>query len=195
MGAIGLILRCLCSSFRIVYTLCSTSARARRPYMCDGASVEYYDGECDMVLPMFVWWDAEHDAGRPIPSDANYAPRGSSGRARYVARSFQHIERSRRMRCVEDIERGAITLTEANDRMNDWYKLRDSLEAEGAVGPRFQECGVCLDEVNSVKCMPCTHELCATCFDKIRSMGGDITCPFCRAPIKDYVYGDALYIV
>lgn len=202
MGAIRLIFECIYSSFTIVralYNTGSAESKVRVPYMCDDEANEYYDISCGHTMPMFVWWDAEYDAGRAIPRNANYAPRDSPSRARYVANSFQRVERSRRVRCIDDIDRGAITLTEANDRMNAWYRLRDELETV-AIPPQFavnhdKECGICLDDVTNVKCLPCGHELCNTCFDMIRSMGIDLTCPYCRSAITEYVYDEAYYIV
>ena len=44
----------------------------------------------------------------------------------------------------------------------------------------MSECGVCLEckPINQFKILSCTHNLCETCYPKLRSN----KCPFCRTP-------------
>ena len=53
-----------------------------------------------------------------------------------------------------------------------------------------EECGICLIEItdiNNLKVLKCSHQLCITCFNNIKnhfySKNVEIFCPFCRAKI------------
>ena len=52
------------------------------------------------------------------------------------------------------------------------------------------ECGICYENYKKLKTLvACKHQICKSCYpiwiEKVKKMGREPTCPFCRTPIKE----------
>ena len=151
-------------------------------------------------LPMFVWWDQEHYAGRNVPE--SHVPLGSLLREDYVQKSLDDVERARRIQYIQMVERNCLTLNEANERIERWHDLRRRLlDNEASAGETIEilsnhsVCGICFEDKACVELLQCRHTICDTCFNKIRSISDVSICPYCRSDISTYRYDGEVYLI
>ncbi|XP_063688628.1 E3 ubiquitin-protein ligase CBL-B-like isoform X2 [Bolinopsis microptera] len=64
----------------------------------------------------------------------------------------------------------------------------EEYEIYTSMGSTFQQCKICQENDKDVKLQPCAHLLCSECLFQWQEhdKSSSLTCPFCRAQVKDY---------
>ena len=152
-------------------------------------SDEFLDVDVQMWLPMYIWWDRQHQKGKSVPED--HIDEGNIRRFAYVA-SLAAIERSKRAYYMRLAANHNISEADAFRCIEEWYALKEHLLDEEHKKHQAIEfdvyCQICLDRLNDTILLPCQHEVCNKCFVKLPNSN---ECPFCRGVIEHVIIHEA----
>lgn len=194
-------LRRLQSAIKYIYNelrgVCGGEVQVRYPYYLNTYIGEYYDN--GRWFPEYVWWDTEYSFGRKIPDDIIYVPKTSAMRLQYVKNQLMEIERRKLNKYSYMVSCSIMSEDRLQELLNDWYDMKKYLldneiccEVDIQVS---EECEICFEDCCDISLVPCNHELCEVCLQRMMSLDIRVICPFCRSNVDGYYRTDKYYMI